>query len=464
MSVKGSRSTGRGLTLLLGCYFIGLILLFRPVIHGVDPVGYYSWLRSAVIDHDLDVANEFAHYVEVTPGFAYWKSTMPTAYERKTPTGYQHNQWSVGPAMLWLPLYSVAHGLVSVAHALGVPIPPDGYSWPYVLAAALSSTLYGLFAVLLIYRLGRNHFSEFTSTLAALVIWFATPLVFYMYSSPLMSHATDAFANALCLTAFARTRQGASPKEYLVLGLAIGLATWVRTQNIALFVATAVLIASEWLTREKLPGLSARSYALTAIRNITALAAGAGLLILPLSLFRRVVFGAWIVNAYLLPTDAECLKWTAPHLLEVLFSTNRGVFLWMPVSTLALVGLWQFRKMEPRLALFAALMLAQNLYVTGNWCAWSGGSSFGPRLWCNMVAPLGLGLGGLLHAWARRPRWALGSVASFFVVWNLLLLVQYSLNTIPRSGPVNVQQMVVGQFTVIPSHLTRTLNALITRR
>ena len=58
-----SARTANHYQLLLGIVFVLAFLpLFKPWIHGFDTVGYYSWLHSAVIDGNLDVKDEFAHY------------------------------------------------------------------------------------------------------------------------------------------------------------------------------------------------------------------------------------------------------------------------------------------------------------------------------------------------------------------------------------------------------------------
>lgn len=82
---------------------------------------------------------------------------------------------------------AVADVVVAASNSQGVPIARDGYSWPYVMAAALSSTLAGLGAVLLIYSLARRLFGDFAALLASILIWLATPMVYYQYYEPLFS-------------------------------------------------------------------------------------------------------------------------------------------------------------------------------------------------------------------------------------------------------------------------------------
>jgi len=85
-----------------------------------DSASYFAYVRSAVLDRDLDFANEWEH----------WGYPEPA----RTVTGLRQNVQSVGPAVLWTPFYLLAHAYVRLG--LGAaPYPADGYSAPYRRAA-----------------------------------------------------------------------------------------------------------------------------------------------------------------------------------------------------------------------------------------------------------------------------------------------------------------------------------------
>jgi TRAP-type mannitol/chloroaromatic compound transport system permease small subunit len=50
-----------------------------------------------------------------------------------------------------------------------------------------------------------------------------------------------------------------------------------------------------------------------------------------------------------------------------------------------------------------------------------------------------------------------------FVVWNVILIVRYVLEDVPRSGAVPMDRIIVGQFTAIPRYLGRIIQIIITR-
>ena len=81
----------------------------------------------------------------------------------------------------------------------GSDVPADGYSRPYVAAAAYGSAVYGFLALMISLAAARLVVPGFADTRRArqltpvIVAWLATPLVFYMYVAPPFAHACSAF-------------------------------------------------------------------------------------------------------------------------------------------------------------------------------------------------------------------------------------------------------------------------------
>jgi hypothetical protein len=420
--MKGNRHP----VILIGVWVAVLLLLFRPQLHGMDTVAYYAWLRAAVIRGSLDVSEEFIRF-----GYGGERGLSPT--------GYRINEWSVGPALLWSPFFLMAHGLVHLGNALGIPWEADGYSAPYQTLTALGSALYALIGLELLRRLALRIASPAAALWGVLTAWLASPLVFYMSAHPFMSHAVDFFVNAGFLLAWTCWEKP-TPWARLALGWIGGLAAAVRYPN-----ATLLL----W------PALEDLRQALRAPREgllrLLSLGVGAWIGFLPQMIVWRVVFGAWIVGNPYGIAGAGTFDLRAPHLLEVLFSTNRGLFPWTPIAAFALAGLvGPLRRARPA---WARLLLAQTgaqLYIVGSWSVWSGAAAFGPRLLTGLFAGFALGLAALYEAgrrrWGMKPALALSLGA---VAWNLILLARYGLEDVPRMGPVPLSTLWLGQLTFI---------------
>ncbi len=430
------RVTSERLLILL--YLLLFVPLFRPEVGVSDPTGYYSWARSLLLDGDLALSNEFSHY-----GMS---QSAPL-----TPTGYLHNQWAAGSAWIWLPLMALVHGLLLAGGSALLDVAADGYSWPYVWAASFTTTLTGLAALLILFRLARQLFCDRAALLATLGIWLATPLLFYQYHQPLLAHANDALLNAGVVWLWWRARQlDFSPRSLFWLGVVIGAAVWVRTQNGILLIAASVDCCAEPLM-QFLRGRGGIDWP-QLIRRMVALLAGFALLGLPLMLFWRVIYGAWIVNTYAASEGGELLWW-APHWLDVLISSDRGLWTWAPITVLSLLGLRWLFVTDARLARLLGLIALLQWYVISSWSYWSGGHAFGPRFWIALTPFWVLTLAALVAQANRTARWVGQSLAVLIVAligWNILLMLQYSIGLVAPTGEVDLRVLVTNQFTVLP--------------
>jgi hypothetical protein len=443
-----------GVFWILLCYALTLPVLFRPVLHGTDPVGYYVWLRSAVVDHNLDIANEF-ETLGIYRDYDYQNVTLPT--------GYRYNQWSAGPALLWAPAYAPLHALLTGMQAAGLPVIADGYWLPYTLVAGLATTLYALAGVFLVYFVARRYVGELPAALGAITVWLASPLLFYMYSSPFMSHALDFFANALFLWTWERTRPADRWTGWVGRGAALGLAIVIRVQNVFLVVIPGVYLIWQLLRRQA--PLRRRLGRL--LSHGIAFSAGLLLLVGPLMLFWKTVYGSWIYNTYAITNQLDGIRsdWLQPNLWQLGFSNDHGLFFWSPVLLVGLVGMFLAWRVDRQLGTVLLGAAGIHFYFVSTLTTWNGGGpSFGARMLVDSLPYFAVGMAFAVATLQQRVRLRyLALVCALFVLWNTLLIVQYALGTIPRGGPIDVTQLVIGQLRVIPDNVPRIIAALRAR-
>ncbi len=449
----------KGLLVLGVIYFLALVTIFKPWVHGIDGAGYYAWLRSVVIDRDLDTYNEFRHYEEAQD--EELQSTVWRNFFRRTETGLWSNHYPVGSAVLWSPFFLLAHALTRLLNLAGYGLASDGYSSLYVAFSTFGSTVTAFVGLVLIYRIAEELYGEFTATLATASIWLASPLVFYMYMHPSMSHANDAFVNALFVWVWYATRRARAGKGWLALGLTGGLAALVRTQNALLMAFPGLELLAEFIASLR------RRSVINALRSV-----GKGCLFavaflvafVPQMLVWKAVFGSYIVlNPQQVSSGYGFNLWS-PNFLNALFSSNHGLFIWNPLLLPATLGVWLLVGRERRLALLLAMAFLLQLYVIGSWVAWHGTVAFGARFFVNSVPMFTLGLAALVDRLRRRiSATVLSAAGAVFIAWNFLLIIQYALQLIPRAGPVSIAQMVSNQFTAVPRSLSKVLELLTAR-
>ncbi|MGB8647565.1 MAG: hypothetical protein WCF84_20190 [Anaerolineae bacterium] len=388
---------------------------------GSDGVGYYMYVRSLVIDHDLDFTDEYAHL--------YPQSPPP----ERTPTGIVGNQYAIGPGLLWAPFFIVAHLLSLALHAINPAVTTDGYSYLYQAAISLGSIVYGFIGLVLVYKtISRD--APRRALVATLLLWFATNVVYYMLVEPSMSHMCSLMAVSLLVYLWLSARPLTTMRQFLLLGLAGGLVGIVRQPDATLLLLP---VLDTWLGHQpvlaKLKGTAVIGVGFIAIFWVQMLA-------------WLIQYGSPFSSGYLYG-GKQFFTWLTPHLFEVLFSTEHGLYLWHPVLLLATVGLVLVLRRDRVLGSLLFLGLGMQAYLIGAWSVWDQGDSFGGRMFIASLPILAPGLAAILEwAWDHRARAIALVGAVVLVVWNGLFLLQYRLGYISMSGPYTLDQLILGKL------------------
>ncbi len=415
------------------CVVLYLITIPMPRLDGQllgsDGIYYYSYLPTLLIDHDLQFTNQYASLRRI----------ITDAGDQLARPIRNTNKYAIGSAILWMPFFLIGHLLAILFNAAGYSIALDGIGYIYQAPTMIGSILYGFAGVLLIYRSCSRFFSKSSSASAAILIWLATNIIYYMIAEPSMSHACSFFAVALFLGLWLQYRPLPSLRQWIFLGMTGGLVALVRLPD------------ATWLA---LPFLDALWAMRTDIKNhlgrqLTGfLSFGAAVLIIFIPQMAVWYFLTGTGTNY--PHSGGYFRWFSPEIFNVLFSFRHGLYLWHPVLLLATAGLVLLYRRDRSLPLFLALMFAAQLYLIGSWYGWWGGHSFGSRMLISSLPALALGLAALID-WASR-RNALpvaGILACSLILWNALFFAQYRLGYIPKHSTINLHQLIPGKFVML---------------
>lgn len=256
-----------------------------------------------------------------------------------------------------------------------------------------------------------------------LLTTFGSPLFYVVVFDPAGKHAADTLAVTAATWLLLRTRSAASTATFAALGACLGWMLTVRFANVGIVGAMLLLLL---VRRER------RAFSLT-----LACAVVTALLVASLPALRGIPYrgspgaqGAAYVAAPRegVPVATSALHWvnvdaTVP--LKMLFSVKRGLFLWTPLTALAVAGFALLVARDRRhrdflltLALAALLLLAAHSV----WASfWTGGFSFSQRFLTALFPLYLLGTAELV----RRYR-ALAYVAlSATVAWSLVIAFQH---------------------------------------
>ncbi|NTW04131.1 MAG: hypothetical protein HGA19_23145, partial [Oscillochloris sp.] len=230
-------TTDRRAQIWLALGFVALVLLtFSPSIYS-DGKGYFAYLRSMIIDHDLSFINEY----QVLWGNNPWHGL--------TATGLAPNPWSIGPALIWMPLYSLTHALLQV---IPTPWPTDGFSAPYVLAVTLTTAISTLLLQVITYRICRRWVLPGPAVMATYTLVLGSTLLYYSMRSGSFAHALSATTTALFVLAWIRLEEEESLVRWLAMGAATGLLLLV-------YWACAVMLILPLMTLLRHAGLAWRA-------------------------------------------------------------------------------------------------------------------------------------------------------------------------------------------------------------
>jgi hypothetical protein len=453
--------------------FLVSLPLMNPWIRG-DGVGYYAFARAPLIEHSLDFEHDYQSANTSFRDTRLDENGLAKA-DFRTVTGHLDNHFTVGPAILWSPFLLAAHASVLAARALGSHVAADGFSAPYRFAMAFGTALYGFLGLLLSASLARKYVDDRWVFLATIAIWWGSSLPVYMYFNPSWSHAHSAFAVALFLWYWHKTRDERTTLQWCALAAITGLMLNVYYANAMLLMVLAVDAAREFLAafggaaKRSSPRTETDAKSLRGAREFGGPTVGATatqlfarhllfgflviLCLLPTFLTRAVVYGSPFASGYIPLRD---WAWRSPYFLAVLFSSNHGLFAWTPLLLLATAGLFVLWRREPRVGTpILAAVLAFYLLIAC-YPDWAGISSYGNRFFVSLTAPFILGLSVFLDRCAKRfrsPRTALAvasSLAACFVLWNMAFIFQWGTHLVPARGPIVWSEMVRNQFLVVP--------------
>jgi len=421
--------------------FVLTLPLVNPYVRG-DGNGYYAYVRSAIIDGDLDFENEFRRGDPLFRSL-YFDDSGALRPPMRSATGRVVNQWAIGPALLWLPFFLIAHALVGALNLAGAGIAADGYSAIYRWCCAAGTATYGGLALAMAAGAAVRLAGRRAAAMGAVGIWWASSLPVYMYFLPFHVHALSAFAVALYLWCWLRWRPlGERAVRWGVWGALGGLMTDVYYLNAVFLLASGV----EWVGQ-------ARRARRADWAGAAAFAAGLGAALAPHFAVKWIVYGSPLATGYL-----DRFFWATPRLWQVGASSDHGLFLWTPVVAAAAWGLWLWWRADraaggAMLATFAAFY-----YVVASYQNWHGQSSFGNRFFVSFTLPFVVGLA---LAVARLDRAAAGrggrvlvpATLALAIAWNVGFMYQWGANIVPNRGPVSLSTVAVNQVTIVPRRL-----------
>lgn len=361
---------------LIAYHQVYTVYRFDTPVHA-DAEGYYAYLPSYILDHDLSFNYVIQHHL--IPAYAALGHQPPLYFGfYSQASGNWLDKYGIGVAALDLPFFLAGHATALVMHQNA-----DGYSLLEVYTAGVAGLFYtcaGLFALRAVMRRWFPH-TVIAVTLVALV--FGTSLFNFTTWDPLNSHAFSFFAVALLLLATVRWYERPQSWWWVVLiGVLSGLIVDIRPTDAVLLVMVPLWgVGSIAALRARLRLL--RVHAL----QLLAMAGLALLVFAPEPITWHIATGHWFVQPY----QDQGFDFLHPQLLGSLFSFRpHGLLPYAPVLVFAFGGLiWAwFRRRD--IALPVTVAFLPFWYLVSAWYDWSFSDGFGQRAFIDILPLLAL--------------------------------------------------------------------------
>jgi len=419
------KSQRRLLLALLGAYFCTLVALDvismrsgrsgGKLING-DAKGYYAWLRSIALDHDVDFRNDYA---------LIFPPEVPPDSSRLTPRGLIVDKYPIGMAIVELPGFVAGH---VAAKALGYPA--DGVSAPYQLAVVIWLQLLCLGSFIALWvALVRMGARESVATLVIASALLATNLLQYI-ARPAWAHGPGvALLNFACLLMIGARAARNENRRMFILGAVLGLALIVRPSNLAAVPFFAFLLAGS-LDRWR--------------AHVGRIAAGAAPFVAIHLVSMWALWGSIRATGY----GDEGFTGGFTGILGTLSSARHGLFVYHPWY-FVMLGFTVMAARSPttqRVAAGSLLSFVLFAVINGTWWCWWFGDSFGNRAFIELIPVLIVPAALWLSGRQTRTVWRFAVAAGILTAVNLTLWTGYVIRRFPADGVHSVADAYLWPF------------------
>lgn len=296
-----------------------------------DSIHYYTYLRSLLFDHDLDLANDY---------------TLLGWYP-------QTNVLPIGAPLLWSPLVVLVHVGREAARLFGLG-PPTGTEPIYQAAVCQATLLYGAAGLFLLMHTLRKWVGPAAAFWATVLAWVGSPVRFYLSVLPGLAHGVEFFAAVLVLRTYLSLRDHPDLGRALRAGAACGLVFLARSQDGLLLGLPGIELAWRWLG-----GPDRKRHAVMAVALVAAFVVVA----LPQVAVWQAMFGTPLLIPHERLHGAEFLHRDQPQLLGTLISPRGGLFTSYPMMLVAALGLVILAFRDPRYVLACVPVILAGWYV-----------------------------------------------------------------------------------------------------
>lgn len=310
----------------------------------------------------------FDKYVDAPWTFQKLKNREGTVYAPL----YYH-----GGALSWAPFVVLTrsfNGNGTVKEINNIFLKYTAFDFSDGMGVLLATSFMGLLSVIMIYKLLCMKFTPFISFLSAISAYFATYAFYYTFMEPSFVNVPEMFWVTLSLYLFVKvikTELTITKKQFkylILIGLSLGLAITCRVSSVFVLVVLGISVIL--------------IYKKNFLKPILALGIGLLLPLLSMLIFSYLAYGSPLISGLSFFSWYPLFSIKYFSLFNILFDPIRGLFLWSPITLVALIstliGIKTNIKIK-NILIFSFSIILLIIFFYSFWYCWWGGGSIGQR-------------------------------------------------------------------------------------
>jgi hypothetical protein len=436
--------------IFLAAYAFLFCLLYIPRITS-DGLEMYASTQSMIITQDLNFTDNFANHAPENPDL------QRRPLQALTETGLPFNLHPIGISLMNAPHFLVGH-LISMMTGYSL----DGYNEVYFTTYTLGTVIYCFFGGWIIFHYLVNYlnYRKTDSMISVLVITAATPMLWYIFLEPSMSHGVTIFTASLFILVWLKFRNENSYRYWIFIGLAAGLLVLIRLQDVyfVLFPLLDFIIYK----RKEIKNIFG-----TGLRFILYFVS-VFIVFFPQMIYWKFLNGSFAPNPmpltqYFLKNppgsgsyqEIHFFQPFTPHIKEFLFSTNNGLFVYHPIFILCTSGMYFVYKKHKEIIFPLLFILIAAVYMNSATWDWMGGSAFGMRRIAGVIPVFAIGLVAILDRIDNNKKNNILKLSIFIIpsIWNFFFMLQWRVEMYIRTEVDFVNQVIPYFFSKTDSYV-----------
>lgn len=379
---------------------------------GWDVLAYYIYLPFSIIHGDPGISDQsIVQYIFDTyhPSGTFYQA-FPL------PNGNWSPMYTIGFTILYFPFFIIAH----IWALLSSNYPADGFSYPYQFIIGNGVMVYIVSGIFFLRKVLLNFFTDKITFWVLLFMLLGTTFFHEALADECGPHAIMFAGFALILHLNIKWHNNPTSKTAFLLGLTAGLCILARGSGIVIGVISIL-----WGVYNKKTLQNKIQLILQYWKQIVIGVIGLGIFPLIQIIYWKLYTGQFLFNTYMVTPGFD---WLDPHFAKVFFSYKKGWFIYTPMMSFVVLGLFTLWKRNKEIAIGIITFFIINVYLISSWGTWWQGGSFGSRYFVDSYPILAIPFGYLLVYVNTRKllKWIIYPLAGFFLFLNLFQTWQFN--------------------------------------